>query len=142
MRTHPEPQRNVGLCFCNDGSLAAAVIFQSPLGLQVRSLSTVRGQGDGKYETPIEDGWFSTVLAANSFSDLAGVAMERDGLWWAARITSGEGVVPVIERVAAGERDRAAALARVHGLTPEDWDPAHNRSAKVCSSRGPVHSPR
>ena len=86
---------DVGICYCNDGSLAAAVVFQERDGFAVRALSNILGMGWGEYEQDIVPGHFDEVVCYNSFAG-GWILLRRGTSLWRVKLSTGKMIKPVI----------------------------------------------
>jgi hypothetical protein len=87
---------DVGECYCNDGSLVAALVFEEQEGLAVRALSEALGMGIGNYEQDLVPGHFDEVICYNSENDIAWVLLRRGNSLWRVKLSTVEKDMPVI----------------------------------------------
>ena len=86
----------VGMCYCNDGCLAAAVVFREPEGLAGRQLSCVFGMGSGEYAVDLVPGHFEEVVCYSSFRDVAWMLLRRGAAVWRVKLSTGPAIQAII----------------------------------------------
>lgn len=118
---------DVGLCYCNDGALAAAVVYRvfggpSGGGLQVHPLTLVEGHGYGTYDHPAGRAGADRVVCLNSFGGVAWTHLSSRAAGWGClvRFETGDQALPkiTVDRNAAPDAEHAFANA---GVNPADF---------------------
>ncbi len=117
----------LGPCFCDDGSLAAAVVYRvrdrrGNGGLQLHPLAVLGGHGHGTYDHPVGLTGADRVVCLNSFGGVAWahLASTGSGHGCLVRLESGETAVPKVsvDLAVSPQAERAFAEA---GLNPADF---------------------
>ena len=118
---------DVGLCFCNDGALAAAVVYRvfggpSGGGLQVHPLTLVEGHGYGTYDHPAGLTGADRVVCLNSVGGVswAHLSSRAAGRGCLMRFETGEQALPKLTIHLNADPDAEGAFASA-GVNPAEF---------------------